>query len=211
MAKRVMRSNRRTQRRRGSQLKQRKKRSKLLKRTLKRRNSFRKKNTYKRRKTNMKRGGRPIDDVGKTPDVTEQTTAATELTNPYTQLNKFVEDYNSGTYKEDDWTLMGKLAKHLSRFIERGIEIKVRRNTYMGNEKFCKIARVDETELFVYFKDEGVCQQTWKKFSKKFWRKHGISFTHLINNYKVHIWGNRTDGYYLEFSRKPKMGFFRDD
>lgn len=57
MAKRVMRSNKRTQRRRGSQLKQRKKRSKLLKRTLKRRNSFRKKNTYKRRKTNMKGGG----------------------------------------------------------------------------------------------------------------------------------------------------------
>lgn len=57
MGKRVMRSNKRTQRRRGSKLKQRKKRSKLLKRTTKRRNSFKKKNTYKRRRTNMKRGG----------------------------------------------------------------------------------------------------------------------------------------------------------
>jgi len=193
MGKRVMRSNRRTQRRRGSQLKhkQRKKRSKLLKRTLKRtlkrRNSFRKKNTYKRRRTNMKRGGMLAVD-----------------------LTTFADSFNKGYYMK----YLIRLSKDLTALLndkeklKRGV--KVKRNTYMGNETFCEIDRVNEEELFVYFKDEGVCKQKWKTPSKLFGRKHGISLTHLMNNYEASILGNENEGYYLDFTRKPGYISFKD-
>lgn len=197
MAKRVMRSNRRTQRRRGSQLKQRKKRSKLLKRTLtrtlKRRNSFRKKNTYKRRKTNMKRGGRPRAETDN---------------KSYNELNEFVTKFNDGIYMK----LSTRLSIELTELLLTNTMMKVARNTLMRDGvRFCEIDRVDKTELFVYFKDDDKCSQTWKKTSKLLGRKHGISLTHLMNNYIAEVRGNETHGYYLQFTRKKGKYFFRDD
>ena len=101
MSRRVIRSKKRTYktyRRRGSQLLQRNKRSKLLKRTLKRRNSFRKKNTYKRRKTNMKIGGRLNDEDP--PD----------LSDPYT----FVNFFNNGYYMKKP---ISELSKDLAALL----------------------------------------------------------------------------------------------
>lgn len=81
----------------------------------------------------------------------------------------------------------------------------------MGNGTFCEIDSVNEGKKFVYFKDEGTCEQTWKRTSKLFRRKHGISLTHLMNNYKARILGNEFGGYYLEFTRKSGYIFFKDD
>lgn len=204
MAKRVMRSNRRTQRRRGSQLKHRGKRSKLLKRTLKRRNSFRKKNTYKRRKTMMKRGGRTgADDPSR---VVETDSPSHEV-----DLGKFVDDFNKGEYMKIPKRLSNDLTALLNDEVQLERGVRVIRNTYMGNEKDCKIDRVDENELFVYFKDEGSCTQIWKRPSKFLRRKHGISLTHLMNNYNARVMGNDNAGNYLEFTRKSGRIFFKDD
>jgi len=220
-----MRSNRRTQRRRGSQLKQRKKISKLLKRTLKRRNSFRKKNTYKRRKTNMKRGGRPrveVEDAKARADTRDRVAewVASEagqkaLKEKSDNLGDFAYDYNDDTYSD-----LSELAKKLQDYINNNIKIGVSRSTHMRKDpQTCLVESVNDfPELFVYFKDEGNCEQTWKRASKKFGRKHGISLRHLTDKYELNVepvvssgLGGKsfiTSGYSLEFVRKS---FSNDD
>ena len=195
MGKRVMRSNKRTQRRRGSKLKQRKKRSKLLKRTTKRRNSFKKKNTYKRRRTNMKRGGRPVKEA----------------------LEKFVKDYNDGIYTDGPYRRFeNKLARDLTKLIDEGIRIRLVRRTLMrdrDDERICFIQRVDQGELFLYF-NKYIHTNSCPKYKYSLGRKHGISLTHLLDNYSAYVRGNDNDGY-LDFMRKPKKKFgytfFKDD
>jgi hypothetical protein len=141
MAKRVMRSNRRTQRRRGSQLKQRKKRSKLLKRTLKRRNSFRKKNTYKRRKTNMKRGGRPR--------------TLTEVNDHYAKL--IGDNLQAGP--EGGGAISGGLSHAINQLNNNGNNIYVTR----GHDHICKVDKVLMGKI--HFHPNSTC----KSFSK--WRR----------------------------------------
>ena len=115
MGRRVVRSKKRTQRRRGSQLKQRKKRSKLLKRTLKRRNSFRKKNTYKRRKTNMKRGGGKWSEEGISPEGTI--------------IAKTIIDYHHQNYDFlDPSELIRTLANNILRLLYKDKAIKIQKN-----------------------------------------------------------------------------------
>lgn len=154
MAKRVMRSNRRTQRRRGSQLKQRKKRSKLLKRTLKRtlkrRNSFRKKNTYKRRKTNMKRGGR-----SRTLTEVEVREKKEKMNDHYAQL---IEDNLRGG-PEGGGAISGGLSHAINQLNNNGNNIYVTR----GHDHICRVVKVLMGKI--HFHPNSTC----KSFSK--WRR----------------------------------------
>jgi hypothetical protein len=180
MGKRVMRSNKRTQRRRGSKLKQRKKRSKLLKRTLKRRNSFKKKNTYKRRKTNMKRGGsltgkRIIDS---TPE--EISTSIIPLSIPPGKLDKLspeqkqaveqrikvlkdreIDQKMKGTWPEQiKAELKSGKARHLALAINSLIGEKKSIYVTRNKDERCKIRKVLEGKI--YFHRDGNC----KSFNK---------------------------------------------
>ena len=183
MAKRVMRSNRRTQRRRGSQLKQRKKRSKLLKRTLKRRNSFRKKNTYKRRKTNMKRGGN-ADPV--------------PLKNRryYGNVHKFAHFYEEHCRKGSRY-IFNELTKLLNL---RGVSIFVERKTILGGKRKCRVINIEHSRLrddFVRFENEGECKRKHGDF-----RRHGITLDNLIDNYFTFVEEDEDVGVKLCFYHK---------
>ena len=134
MAKRVMRSYRRTHRRRGSQLKQRKKRSKLLKRTLKRRNSFRKKNTYKRRKTNMKRGGRPRHSPY----------LSVKDDSPFKNIENAIKDIDSGNEPA-----------RINIIITELMELVKTNDIYVKDEsRECKIKRVNPNGVIEFDIDE---------------------------------------------------------
>ena len=156
MAKRVMRSNRR----RGSQLKQRGKRSKLLKR----RNSFRKKNTYKRRKTNMKRGGRP-----------ESHPLNDRIY--YGNVSNFAHFYEKHR-RQGSRHIFNELTK---LFNLPGVNIFVERKTILGGTRMCKVIKFERSRLrddFVRFENEGKCKRKLGDLGR-----HGISLDNLIDNY----------------------------
>ena len=183
MAKRVMRSNRRTQRRRGSLLKQKKKRSKLLKRTLKRRNSFRKKNTYKRRKTNMKRGGRPESPPLKDRRYYE---------NVHNFAHFYEKDRNHG-YRH----IFNKLTE---LFNLPGVNIFVERKTILGGKRMCKVIKFEQRPFssnFVRFENKGECKRKLGDLGR-----HGISFDYLIDNYMPFPEGDGDVGVKLCFYHK---------
>ena len=184
MGKRVMRSNKRTQRRRGSKLKQRQKRSKLLRRTLrrtlKRRNSFKKKNTYKRRRTNMKRGGSPTGKriIDSTPE--EILSSIIPLSIPPGKLDalspeqkqaveqriKVLKDREIDQKMKGTWPeqikaeLKSGKAKHLALAINSLIGEKKSIYVTRNRDERCKIRKVLEGKI--YFHRDSNC----KSFNK---------------------------------------------
>ena len=229
MGRRVVRSKKRTYktyRRRGSHLKKRRK-TQTLRRKI--RNSF-KKNTRKtmnnKRRTVMKRGGRPRADADARArelarDATVEWVASeagqTKLRETADDLDKFADDYNKNVYGNTH----SDLAKKLQNYIRQNIKIEVSRSTRMRDDpQTCLVESVtDFPELFLYFKNEGNCEQTWKRSSKFLGRaskylerKHGISLRHLTDNYELNVesvvgsglGGTNliTSGYSLKFVRK---------
>ena len=176
----------------------------------------------------MKRGGRPeVRNAEARADARDyiakwvaSEAGQKELKGKSDNLNGFAYDYNDGDLSLTD------LAETLQNYISNNIKIGVLRSTRMRDDpQPCLVESVTGfPELFLYFKNEGNCKQTWKRASEilgrasKFLeRKHGISLAHLTDNYELTVkpvlsgglggGGFITSGYSLEFVPKTAEQF----
>ncbi len=178
----------------------------------------------------MKRGGRPeVRNAEARADARDyiakwvaSEAGQKELKGKSDNLNGFAYDYNKNVYGNTH----SDLAKKLQNYIRQNIKIEVSRSTRMRDDpQTCLVESVtDFPELFLYFKNEGNCEQTWKRSSKFLGRaskylerKHGISLAHLTDNYELTVkpvlsgglggGGFITSGYSLEFVPKTAEQF----